>query len=176
LARSSAWEGLTYRPLEAPGHDAGDLLTFVGAWAPPPETVEWGWGAWSGERLVGALLMERAGAAAMLHGPVVVTPDAPAPPADVARGESDAPGLDVAGKLLDDALALATARGIETVFTRPQGLDRLWVRSGFVPVPEPQLPLPLRGRPGVGLFAWRGGSAIWSAASRGAPPGPRRRR
>ena len=168
--RSSDAEGLTYRPLAAPGRDAGDLLSFVGAWAPPEKDVESGWGAWSGDRLVGALLLERAGPSAMLHGPVVVTADAPeaspsplAPPVDPAG-----PALEIAGRLLEDALAHATTRGIETIFTRPQGLDRLWVRSGFIPIPELELPRALRGRPGVGLFAWRGGSAIWRAASRGA--------
>jgi len=29
------------------------------------------------------------------------------------------------------------------------------------------LPKALRGRPGVGLFGWRGGTALWSAAGRG---------
>ena len=45
MARSSVWEGLAYRPLEAPGRDAGTLLAFVGAWAPPADVVEWGLGA-----------------------------------------------------------------------------------------------------------------------------------
>lgn len=172
MARSSSWEGLTYRPLEAPGRDAAELLSFVGAWAPPADAVESGWGAWAGDRLVGALLLERAGSSAMLHGPVVVAPEPPGPPAgapaDAPPAEAGGSALEVAAQLLADALAHATARGFETVFTRPQGLDRLWVRSGFIPVPELQLPRALRGRPGLGLFAWRGGSAIWSAAGRGA--------
>jgi hypothetical protein len=41
------------------------------------------------------------------------------------------------------------------------------VRLGFIPVPEAELPETLRGRPGIGLFGWRGGSALWSAAGRG---------
>jgi len=31
----------------------------------------------------------------------------------------------------------------------------VWVRLGFVPMPEAFLPSPLRGRPGSGLHAWR---------------------
>jgi hypothetical protein len=38
----------------------------------------------------------------------------------------------------------------------------VWVRFGFIPLPESSLPPALAGRPGVGLFAWRGGSALWS--------------
>ena len=34
----------------------------------------------------------------------------------------------------------AEAEGIDTVYTRPQGLDRIWVRSGFIPIPEAELP------------------------------------
>jgi hypothetical protein len=48
------------------------------------------------------------------------------------------------------------------IFTRPQGLDRVWIRFGFIPVPESTLPQGLAGRPGVGLYAWRGGSALWT--------------
>jgi len=196
LARSSAWEALAYRPLAAPGIDAQPLYRFVGAWAPPEETVDQGWAAWAGSRLIGALLLERAGAAAMLHGPVVVTeggPDtdamaqaagSPPPslqaasrPGDTPPPEPAAAALDVAAHLLADALAAVAERGIETLFTRPQGLDPIWVRFGFIPVPEVELPRALRGRPGTGLYAWRGGSALWSAAGRGAaPPASRGRR
>jgi len=56
----------------------------------------------------------------------------------------------------------ATTLGVVTLFARPGGLDRVWVRFGFVPVPEVTLPGPLSGRPGVGLYAWRGGSALWT--------------
>ena len=117
-----------------------------------------GWGAWDGDRLVGALLLERAGRAAMLYGPVVVVPESTDP---------ETP-LDIALHLLEPALSLAEAQGIETLYTRPQGLDRIWVRTGFIPIPEADLPEPLRGRPGLGLFGWRGGSAIWSMAGRAA--------
>jgi hypothetical protein len=36
------------------------------------------------------------------------------------------------------------------------------VRFGFIPVPESTLPPALAGRPGAGLYAWRGGSALWT--------------
>jgi hypothetical protein len=101
--------------------------------------------------------MERAGATAMLHGPVVVTP--PGTPAEDV--------LAVAAELTGQALAEAGPAGITTVFARPQSLDRVWVRSGFIPVPEAELPRELQGRPGLGLFGWRGGTALWSTAGRG---------
>jgi hypothetical protein len=151
LARSNSTT-LAYRPLTAPWEAALELFRFAGAWAPPPEDVVAGWGAWDPERLLGALLMERAGAAAMLHGPVVVAPpDMPAE--DV---------LAVAGDLTAGALTHAGSVGIETIFARPQSLDRVWVRAGFIPLPEAELPRALRGRPGLGLFGWRGGTALWS--------------
>jgi hypothetical protein len=70
--------------------------------------------------------------------------------------------LEVAGQLVAAALDHATALGATTVFARPQGLDRVWVRFGFIPVPEVTMPAPLAGRAGVGLYAWRGGSALWT--------------
>jgi hypothetical protein len=36
------------------------------------------------------------------------------------------------------------------------------VRFGFIPVPESTLPTDLAGRPGAGLYAWRGGTALWT--------------
>ena len=93
---------------------------------------------------------------------MVVTPPGP---------QSEA-AVEVAGRRVGDALEQAQADGIDTVYTRPQGLDRIWVRSGFIPVPEAELPKDLRGRPGVGLFGWRCGTALWSPAGRG----PTRRR
>jgi len=101
--------------------------------------------------------MERAGATAMLHGPVVVAP--PGMPAEDV--------LAVAAELTGQALAHAGAAAVVTVFARPQSLDRVWVRSGFIPVPEAELPRELQGRPGLGLFGWRGGTALWSTAGRG---------
>jgi hypothetical protein len=205
--------GLTYRPIPAPDREVRALFGFVGAWAPPDAAVDSGWGAWAGDRLVGAVLLEKSGSAGMLHGPVVVAPGREAPPplpaesdaepAPARRGRrraADAPAaatpdpadallaadaevaaaaeaIDVAARLLADALEDAGTRGIDTVFTRPQGLDPVWVRLGFIPVPEVELPRGLRGRPGVGLFAWRGGSALWSSAGRNAvPAGSRSRR
>jgi hypothetical protein len=157
LARSSASAALAYRPLTPPWEQAVELFRFAGAWAPPAADVAAGWGAWDGERLVGAVLMERAGATAMLHGPVVVAPPG-MPVEDV---------LTIASELVAQPLAHAAPVGVETIFTRPQGLDRVWVRHGFIPVPEAELPRELTGRPGLGLFGWRGGTALWSTAGRG---------
>ncbi|HET8576231.1 MAG TPA: hypothetical protein VFO18_03960 [Methylomirabilota bacterium] len=108
---------------------------------------------------MGALLAERSGPAALLHGPILVAPPATSPD-EV---------LDAAERLLTDALAHAQGAALTTVFARPQGLDHLWVRTGFIPVPEAELPGALRGRPGLGLFGWRGGTALWSTAGRGGP-------
>jgi hypothetical protein len=157
LARSKGCDGLAFRPLEDPGREARDLFGFVGAWAPEAADVAAGWGAWEGETLVGAALLERAGGAAMLHGPVITAPP----------GADPEPVLDAAADLVALALASTEAAKVETLFARPQGLDRVWVRLGFIPVPEAELPEALRGRPGIGLFGWRGGSALWSAAGRG---------
>jgi hypothetical protein len=109
------------------------------------------WGAATaangGERLVGAVLAERDGPAMLLHGPVVVAEHEP---------------LEIASQLLAAVLDHATAAGVVTLYTRPQSLDRVWVRFGFIPVPESTLPPALAGRPGAGLYAWRGGSALWT--------------
>jgi hypothetical protein len=157
LERSKGWDSLAFRPLQDPGREARELFGFVGAWAPTAADVATGWGAWEGETLVGAALLERVGAAAMLHGPAIAAPPGADPEA----------ALDVAASLVFLALALVETEKIETLFARPQGLDRVWVRLGFIPVPEAELPESLRGRPGVGLFGWRGGSALWSTAGRG---------
>ena len=147
-----------FRPLPFGSPDARRLFAYRAAWAPPPSPDELGWGAWvaaeneaSGTRMVATLLVERNKTAGMIHGPVVV--------------ESDDP-LEVAAELLDFALPQATAAGVETLFARPQGLDRVWVRFGFIPVPEAELPAVFKGSPGIGLFAWRGGSALWSSRRR----------
>ena len=63
--------------------------------------------------------------------------------------------LDVADHLVAALITEGEAVGLDTLYARPQGLDRIWVRSGFVPVPETLLPDDLRGRPGSGLHAWR---------------------
>lgn len=161
MGRSKAWGEVWYRRLEAPWSPALELFGFVGAWAPPEADIKLGWGAWDGGRLCGALLLERAGSSAMLHGPVVVAPSE-APPEEA---------IEVAAQLLADGIGQVEAERIETLFARPQGLDRIWVRCGFIPVPEAELPEALRGRPGIGLFGWRGGTALWSAAGRGTSRG-----
>jgi hypothetical protein len=151
------WQDVGYRPL-ADVERARALFDFAAV--PWPERVALSWGAWmagaGGERLVGAVAAERHATVAMLHGPVVVTEE-------LGRRE-DAPAdpLDIAGQLLAAAIDHATALGTVTLYARPQGLDRVWVRFGFVPVPEVALPPVLAGRPGVGLYAWRGGSALWT--------------
>lgn len=146
------WQGIGYRPLGEPTA-ARPLFDFTAVpWPDPP--VAFGWGAFapSGgghekERLVGALLAEQTGRTVFFHGPVVIAEEDP---------------LEVAAQLAAAALDHAQALGAETVFARPHGLHRVWVRFGFVPLPESSLPAGLAGRPGVGLYGWRGGSAIWT--------------
>ena len=157
MERSKSWEGLAFRPLGEPGREARELFAFVGAWAPPSGDVVAGWGAWHEGTLVGAVLLERVGRTVMLHGPAVASPP----------GADPESAVDAAAGLVSLALAWAEGEKIETVFTRPQSLDRVWVRFGFIPVPEAELPKELKGRPGIGLFGWRGGSALWSAVGRG---------
>ena len=157
MERSKSWEGLAFRPLEDPGREARELFAFVGAWAPPSDDVRAGWGAWHEDALVGALLLERGGRTVLLHGPAVASPP----------GVDSESTVDAAAGLVSLALAWAEGEKIETVFTRPQSLDRVWVRFGFIPVPEVELPRELKRRPGIGLFGWRGGSALWSAVGRG---------
>jgi hypothetical protein len=131
------------------------LFDFAAVAWPTARDVELAWGAWTagarGETLVGAVVGERTRHDALLHGPVI-------------RTDADAPDdpLEVAAQLVGATLDHATALGVTTVFARPGGLDRVWVRFGFIPVPEVTLPGPLAGRPGVGLYAWRGGSALWT--------------
>jgi hypothetical protein len=162
LARSRTGAGLTHGRLDPPASEACELFRFAGAWAPPPEAIQAGWGAWSGDELVAAVLLERSGEAALIHGPVLVSarPGEEPPDPDMA--------LHGAAELLAHVLQYAAEARIETLFARPQGLDRLWVRLGFLPVPEAACSPALRGRPGAGLYGWRGGSALWSAAGRGA--------
>jgi hypothetical protein len=143
------WQGTGYRPLPDPTV-ARPLFDFAALrW---PTRVALSWGAFvatppSGERLVGALIGEAPERAMFLHGPVV-TPSEDA--------------LEIAAQLVAAALDHAVALGAETLFTRPQGLDRVWVRFGFIPVPESTLPAGFTGPPGAGLYAWRGGSALWT--------------
>jgi N-acetylglutamate synthase-like GNAT family acetyltransferase len=93
------------------------------------------------------VVAESPGRAGLVHGPVVVTERDP---------------LELAAHLIEAIIDHATASGVQTLFAQPQGLDRLWVRHGFIPVPEGVLPEGLSGRLGDGLYAWRGGSAVWS--------------
>ena len=159
------WQDVGYRPL-ADAERARALFDFAAI--PWPEHVALAWGAWmagpDGERLVGAVAAERHGTAAMLHGPVVVTEELGTGHDSPGNGRGGAPAdpLEVAGQLLAAAIDHATALGAATLYARPQGLDRVWVRFGFIPVPEVALPAALAGRPGVGLYAWRGGSALWT--------------
>jgi len=147
-------EGVEYRPLGdlAP---AQQLFSFAAAAIPPAADVHLAWGAWlpGEQRLVGALLMEREGPSAMLYGPVVVA---------TVDGEREIASLDVAAQLVTGAIEESAARGVQTLFARPQGLDRIWIRYGFIPIPEGALPSALRRGPGAGLFAYRGGSALWT--------------
>ena len=159
LASSPAPEGVVFKPLTERVDEARRLFSYVGAWAPPPALTEVAWAAWVGRetdpKMVGALLLEKKDAAGMLHGPVVIsTPGASWEPFEIAAG------------LLAALMPQATGSGVETLFARPQGLDRVWVRFGFIPVPEADLPPAFKGRPGSGLFAWRGGTALWSTRKR----------
>jgi len=146
------WQGIGYRPLPDP---AAARALFDFAAVPWPDTpLALAWGAYvagaRGERLVGAVAGEQDRRDVLLHGPVVSTADGPDDP------------LEAAAQLVAVALDHVTALGAATVFARPQGLDRVWVRFGFIPVPEVTLPSALAGRSGVGLYAWRGGSALWT--------------
>ncbi len=146
------WQGTGYRPLPEPSA-ARVLFDFTAVPWPERGRVALVWGAFTGgeggapEHLVGAVVGEVEGRSTLLHGPVVVDRDGP---------------LEIAAQLVGAALDHATALGAETIFARPLGLDRVWVRFGFIPVPESTLPAALSGRPGAGLYAWRGGSALWT--------------
>ena len=145
-----AWEGLALRPLEeaTAGRSLFDFAAFP--W-PTTDNSLVAWGAFAptatGETLMGAVIAESAGRVGLLHGPVVV---------------AEREALELAAHLIDAIIDHATAAGVETLFAQPQGLDRLWVRHGFIPVPEGVLPASLSARPGDGLYARRGGSAVWS--------------
>jgi hypothetical protein len=146
------WQGIGYRPLPDAAA-ARPLFDFAAlSWPAAPPALAWGAHAAGdrGERLIGALVAEQHRGDVLLHGPVVST-DA---------GLDDP--LEVASQLVAAALDHATALGATTVFARPQSVDRVWVRFGFIPVPEVTLPPPLAARTGAGLYAWRGGSALWT--------------
>ena len=161
LVSPQATEGVLFEPLTERAEEARRLFSYVGAWAPPLSKGEVAWGASVGreadQQLIGALLLEKKGAAGMLYGPVVI----------LTAGAGWNP-IEVAAGLVAALVPQATGSGIETLFARPQGLDRVWVRFGFIPVPAADLPQAFKGRPGTGLFAWRGGTALWSTRK---PPG-----
>jgi len=139
-----------YRPLSDP-NSVRPLFDFAAVGWPDTESLDFGWGAFTahgaGEHVVGAVLAERYDAAIMLHGPVIIDGQDP---------------REIAAQLVAAAIDHASALGAQTIFARPQGLDRIWVRFGFIPVPENFLPRPLSLRSEVGLYAWRGGSALWT--------------
>ncbi len=137
------WQGIVYRPCQAGASEVRRLFQFAGAWAPTAEPGELAWEAQTDGRLVAGVLVERAGEHGFVHGPVAV---------DVPPGED---ALAVAAQLVAALLPQVRSLGMSAVYTRPQGLDRVWVRAGFVPVPEAMLPASLRNRPGTGLYAWR---------------------
>jgi hypothetical protein len=127
---------------------ARPLFDFAAVSWPPTDDIAVAWGALDGaQQLIGAVIGERSGPAMLLHGPVL-------------RVEIDP--LEVASQLVAAVLDHAVASGVVTLFARPQSLDRVWVRFGFIPVPEGTLPPDLAGRPGGGLYAWRGGTALWT--------------
>jgi hypothetical protein len=108
-----------------------------------PADVAVAWGATDGgQRLIGAVIESGAVRAMLLHW-------------------VEAEPLEIASQLVP-RLDHAVASGVVTLFARPQSLDRVWVRFGFIPVPEGTLPVDLAGRPGSGLYAWRGGTALWT--------------
>src|SRR5262245_530695 len=127
---------------------ARPLFDFAAFPWPASDAIAVAWGATDGgQRLIGAVIGERSGPAMLLHGPVL---------------KADTEPLEIASQLVAAVLDHATASGVVTVFARPLSLDRVWIRFGFIPVPETTLPSELEGRPGAGLYAWRGGTALWT--------------
>ena len=162
------WQGVVYRPLEDPA-PARALFDFAAAPWPASAEIALCWGAFAasdeGQRLVGAVaaIGQRV---VRLHGPVVVTEGGATAPdvthaAAPSREGASAP-LEIGAQLVAAILDHAGAAGAVSLFARPQGIDRLWVRFGFIPVPEEVLPGGLGDGAGDGLYAWRGGSALWS--------------
>ena len=134
---------MTYQPCRSGAPEVRQLFDFAGAFAPELAPGEIAWEARADNRIVGGILCERRGAHGFIHGPVVVDPPAGAEP------------IEVAAQLVSPVVDSARAIPLDSLFTRPQGLDRVWVRLGFVPMPEAFLPEALRGRPGTGLHVWR---------------------
>jgi hypothetical protein len=153
---------VSYRPCQAGAGAARQLFRFAGAWLPPGESPAIAWEGAVDDRVIGAVVVECSGPEGFVHGPVVVDPPPSAEP------------LEVAAQLVAAVLGHARAHPLNTLFARPQGLDRVWVRLGFVPVPEATLPAGLRERPGSGLYAWRRPGTYQIALPD--PEGGRRRR
>lgn len=141
LLPKSSSTGVRYAPLSPDDASGRALFEFAGATLPSAITDGLGWGAWVDDRLVGVLILERAGSTGMVYGPLVVDVSDP---------------LEVGASLVGTLLASALAIDL-TLFTRPQGLDRVWVRYGFIPGAEAMLPESLKGRPGIGLYLFREG-------------------
>src|SRR5206468_2942782 len=122
------WQGVGYRLLPDAGA-ARPLFEFAALPWPETDVICLAWGAFApvedGERLVGALVAERSRNDAMVYGPVVIAETDP---------------LEIAAQLVAALLDHATASGVTSVFSRPQGLDREWVRYGFMLVPKRTLP------------------------------------
>jgi hypothetical protein len=132
-----------YRPCQIGAPAVRQLFQFAGAHVPAADVEEIAWEAEDAGRILGGVLCERAGAHGFIHGPVVIEPPAGIEP------------LEIAALLVSPLIDLARTLPLDSLFTRPQGLDRVWVRLGFVPMPEAFLPPALRGRPGSGLHVWR---------------------
>ena len=129
------------------------MLAFAwGAFAPAP----------GGETLMGALVAERAATTAMLYLVVGRVERPGRETSEIQNKDIVANPLEIAAQLVAAAIDHACALGVKTIYARPQGLDRVWIRYGFMPVPEVALPAALAGRAGVGLYAWRGNSALWT--------------
>ena len=143
LPEPRVWQGVVYRPCQSGAPAVRGLFQFAGAFAPDPGPDEIAWEAEASGRMVGGVLCERHGAHGFVHGPVVVSPPDGAEP------------LEVAAQLVSPLVEMARTLPLDALFARPQGLDRVWVRLGFVPMPAAFLPATLRGRPGSGLHVWR---------------------
>src|SRR5439155_20106977 len=118
------WQGILYRPCQGGAGAVRRLFQYAGAFTPVLRPEELAWEAEVGERLVGGAVVERQGAHGMIHGPVVVEPPEGTEP------------LEVAAQLVAALIAEATAAGLDSIYARPPGPDRVWVRAGFVPCPK----------------------------------------
>ena len=129
------------------------MLAFAwGAFAPAAE----------GEELVAALVAERAATTAFVYIVVGRVERPGRETSETQKRDIATHPLEIAAQLVAAAIDHATALGVKTIYARPQGLDRVWIRYGFMPVPEVALPAALAGRAGIGLYAWRGNSALWT--------------